>query len=63
MIYQSAVEGSENKAFPISAKFIFYAILFITYKESNGKMPSNKELIHKAETDYSLKTARRYRKI
>lgn len=50
MIYQSAVEGSENKAFPISAKFIFYAILFITYKESNGKMPSNKELIHKAET-------------
>lgn len=50
MVYQSAVDGSDNKAFPESAKLIFYAILFIVFKESNGKMPSNKELIHKAET-------------
>lgn len=49
MVYQSAIEGADNKAFPVSAKLIFYAILIHLYKSSNGRMPSNKELILKAE--------------
>lgn len=50
MVYQSAIEGAENKAFPESAKLIFYAILIHIYKSSNGKIPSNKELLLKAES-------------
>lgn len=50
MVYQNAVDGADNKAFPESAKLIFYAILIHIYKSSNGTMPSNKELILKAES-------------
>lgn len=50
IVYHDAIERAENKAFPVSAKLIFYAILIHIYKRSNGKMPSNKELILEAES-------------
>ena len=45
MVYRNAIEHSENKAFPEAAMLLFYALLLHIFKNSHGRLLSNKELI------------------